>query len=116
MLSIFSLFQGQRGDALFVYDVEVDELYIFGVFQGQLRAPQPWGTLYQATVFAPSLKYLQDYLYTRRFTGKLRLATHTDNPAPPSHMVEVDEIIDHLMCYPLPDDVRESEHNTAQWT
>lgn len=92
---LFRLFSGQSGDALLVLDTNNEKLYILGILHGQFMAPQDWceGTLYQATVVAPSIKYMQNIMFPEKFTGHLRLMRK--DPAA-NHGVEVADVLDSL--------------------
>ena len=90
---------------MLVFDKNTEELYILGVFKGQLKAPQEW-TAYLATLFAPALKYMQDFLFPNHFTGRLRLVNRDADIQP----VEVDEIMDSLFVHPGEDDNDENEN------
>ena len=90
---------------MLVFNEDSEELYVLGVFKGQFLAPHPWclGTLYQATAFSPSLRYMEEFLYRRDLTGKLRLVCRGDPIAQQqnnSFSVDAADILPSLYKYP----------------
>lgn len=91
-----------------VFNEDTEELYILGVFKGQFVAPHPWceGTLYQATAFAPSLRYMEEFLYGNHLRGKLRLVSREDRVVQQNidvTSVNAADILDSLFKYPTAD-------------
>lgn len=102
VLLISRLFRGQSGDALLVLDTTKDELYIVGILHGQFMAPHDWceGTLYQATVVAPALKYLENIMFTNQITGHLRLITSdlAEHGMDVNNGIKVEDVVGDLYC------------------